>query len=64
MNAVPNHVPAARSTPDDASREPGAATRRYDSEALFGARNVILIRHADQDYVLRVTRNGNRKPTK
>ena len=58
MNAVPNQVPAARSTPDDANREPGAATRRYDSEALFGARNVILIRHAEQDYVLRVTRNG------
>ena len=34
------------------------ATRRYDSTELFGARNVILIRHAGQDYVLRVTRNG------
>ena len=58
MNAVSNQVPAACSTPDDANHEPLAATRRYDSAALFGARNVILIRHAEQDYVLRVTRNG------
>ena len=58
MNAVPNPEAATRSTPADANRDPGAATRRYDSAALFGARNVILIRHAEQDYELRVTRNG------
>jgi hemin uptake protein HemP len=31
---------------------------RLDSRALFAGRNVVLIRHAEQDYVLRLTRNG------
>lgn len=58
MNAASNPGPAARSMRAESNRDPVAATRRYDSAALFGARNVILIRHAEQDYVLRVTRNG------
>lgn len=58
MNAMPDLVPAACNTRDDASRNAVAATPRYESQQLFGARNVILIRHAEQDYVLRVTRNG------
>jgi hemin uptake protein HemP len=58
MNAMPDLVPAACSTRDDASRTAVAATPRYESQQLFGTRNVILIRHAEQDYVLRVTRNG------
>jgi hemin uptake protein HemP len=35
-----------------------AEPRRLDARELFGARNVVLIRHAEQDYVLRLTRNG------
>jgi hemin uptake protein HemP len=58
MSVVPSLVPAPRSTPDDASHSAAAPTRRYDSQELFGTRNVILIRHAEQEYVLRVTRNG------
>lgn len=53
-------VPDLPATRGPAAPAPAAAlaTRRYDSTELFGARNVILIRHAGQDYVLRVTRNG------
>ena len=50
-------LPAARGPAAPAPAAP-LATRRYDSNELLGARNVILIRHAEQDYVLRVTRNG------
>lgn len=58
MSAIPSLVPAPRSAPEDASRSTTSATRRYESQELFGTRNVILIRHAEQEYVLRVTRNG------
>ena len=48
---------------DDAARLDGAMAAaspatRIDSRALFGARNVLTIRHAEQDYTLRITRNG------
>lgn len=35
-----------------------SATPSIDSRTLFGARNVLLIRHDEQDYTLRITRNG------
>lgn len=45
-------------TPNVAPARPAADPRRVDARELFGARNVVLIRHAEQDYVLRLTRNG------
>lgn len=60
MDAAMIAVSPANSTALPARRDDTATAiaRRYDSHQLFGASNVILIRHAGQDYVLRVTRNG------
>jgi hemin uptake protein HemP len=40
------------------TREQACAPRCVDSRELFDRRNVVVIRHGDQDYVLRLTRNG------
>lgn len=57
---MPTTVPDRPAARGQAAPAPATALalRRYESTELFGARNVILIRHAEQDYVLRVTRNG------
>lgn len=31
---------------------------RIDSDAIFDGRDAVILVHAGQDYVLRVTRNG------
>ncbi len=59
-------MPAESQSPTTRSKRPGngepvaapAEPLRLDRRELFGARNVVLIRHAEQDYVLRLTRNG------
>jgi len=44
-------------TASAAARDDSVATR-IDSDTLFDGRQVVVIVHAGQDYVLRVTRNG------
>ncbi len=51
----PRHDPQAETS---ARLPANPSTPAIDSRALFGARNVLLIRHAEQDYTLRITRNG------
>ncbi len=45
---VPATLPAA----------PKPADRMTDSSTLFGSRNEVLIRHGQDIYTLRLTRNG------
>lgn len=35
-----------------------SAGQRWTTEALFDGANVVVIEHAGQDYVLRITRKG------
>jgi hypothetical protein len=62
MNEASEFV-SARTIDNPVRLEPGAGigggvVPRVESRSLFGSRNVVTIRHAEQDYTLRITRNG------
>lgn len=50
--------PRASESPGGKSGKKKPAGPRWTSEELFEGSSVVVIEHAGQDYVLRITRNG------